>query len=233
MALTDEQKARFARSLLVEGFTPQHMELLLTSRIAVVGAGGLGSAALYYLVAAGVGNVRIIEDDILSTSNLQRQILYTTSQINSPKAQCAAMRLSQLNPMCNVSAFETRLEEGNCEELLSGSDIVLDCTDNYRTRYVIDDFCSAASIPMIYGTAQDGAGQVSVFHWGKGGSYRDLYPQEPLQKAEVGVMPPVPGIIGSVQAMEAIKIICGLGEPLDGRLLTIDAFGATTEIFEI
>lgn len=231
MTLDREQTARYERSLLAEGFSTAHMEMLLRGRVAVVGAGGLGSAALNYIVAAGVGHVTIIEDDTISLSNLQRQILYTTSQIGLPKAECAAVRLSQLNPMCDIRTFGERLTQDNASRLLSNHDVVVDCTDNFRTRYIIDGFCRENSIPMVYGTAQNSGGQAAVFNWGKAGSYRELYPEEPPQKEAVGVLPPMTGIIGSIQAMETIKIICRMGDTLDGRVMTFDGLGMRVGTF--
>ena len=145
---------RYRRNLLVEGFSEEQQQRLAESRITVVGAGGLGSAALNYLVAAGVGFIRIIENDFVSLSNLQRQILYTTDDLGRAKASAATDRLSRINPQCQIDAVTDRLDTLNAETLLSGSQLVIDCTDNYATRYVIDDFCSARRVPMIYGTAE-------------------------------------------------------------------------------
>ena len=160
---------RYRRNLLVEGFSEEQQQRLAESRITVVGAGGLGSAALNYLVAAGVGFIRIIENDFVSLSNLQRQILYTTDDLGRAKASAATDRLSRINPQCQIDAVTDRLDTLNAETLLSGSQLVIDCTDNYATRYVIDDFCSARRVPMIYGTAEQIGGQVSVFNTGCAG----------------------------------------------------------------
>ena len=224
---------RYRRNLLVEGFSEEQQQRLAESRITVVGAGGLGSAALNYLVAAGVGFIRIIENDFVSLSNLQRQILYTTDDLGRAKASAATDRLSRINPQCQIDAVTDRLDTLNAETLLSGSQLVIDCTDNYATRYVIDDFCSARRVPMIYGTAEQIGGQVSVFNTGRAGSYRDLYPTAPAQKSEVGVLPPMVGIVGSFQALEAIKLLTGIGSGLDGRLLSIDGRTLQITLFEI
>lgn len=224
---------RYRRNLLVDGFSDEQQQRLAESRITVVGAGGLGSAALNYLVAAGVGFIRIIENDFVSLSNLQRQILYTTDDLGRAKASAATDRLSRINPQCQIDAVTDRLDTLNAETLLSGSQLVVDCTDNYATRYVIDDFCSARRVPMIYGTAEQIGGQVSVFNTGRAGSYRDLYPTAPAQKSEVGVLPPMVGIVGSFQALEAIKLLTGIGSGLDGRLLSIDGRTLQITLFEI
>ena len=175
----------------------------------MVGAGGLGSATLNYLAAAGVGRLRIVENDTVSLSNLQRQILYTTADLDAPKAEVAAARLSRLNPACRIEIRTDRLDGDNADEILSDCDVVVDCTDNYATRYAIDDFCSARRIPMVYGTAEQIGGQVSVFNTAGAGSYRSLYPEQPVQQPIVGVLSPIVGVIGSLQALETIKVARG------------------------
>lgn len=231
--LSKEQKERYERSLLAQGFSEEAMVKLSRATIAVVGAGGLGSAVLYYLTAAGAGRLRIIDHDTITMSNLQRQILYSTPQIGHAKAEEAAKRLSRLNPLVDIEAFSEKLDEHNAANILSGCDVVMDCTDNYRARYIIDDFCSSAGIPMVYGTAQDTNGQVAVFNFNGGPSYRDLYPEEAENEKKVGVLPPVVGITGSIQAMEAMKIICGIGTPLSGRVLMFNALNMDVSIFEL
>ena len=152
--MTERETERYQRNLLVEGFSATGQQRLSESRVTVVGAGGLGSATLNYLAAAGVGRLRIVENDTVSLSNLQRQILYTTADLDAPKAEVAAARLSRLNPACRIEIRTDRLDGGNADEILSDCDVVVDCTDNYATRYAIDDFCSARRIPMVYGTAE-------------------------------------------------------------------------------
>lgn len=227
--MTERETERYQRNLLVEGFSETGQRRLSESRVTVVGAGGLGSAALNYLAAAGIGNLRIVENDTVSLSNLQRQILYTTADVDSPKAEIAAARLSRLNPGCRIEIRTDRLDGGNADEILSGCDVVIDCTDNYVTRYAIDDFCSARRIPMVYGTAEQIGGQVSVFNTAGAGSYRSLYPEQPAQRPVVGVLSPIVGVVGSLQALETIKLLAGVGTGLAGRLLTID--GRTMRIF--
>lgn len=220
--MNDNQKERYQRNLLTEGFSEEAQQRLWDSRVCVVGAGGLGSAVLNYMAAVGVGTITIVENDVVSVSNLQRQILYTTPDVGRSKAEVAAMRLSALNPACRIGIITARLDANSADSFLPRHDLIVDCTDNYATRYVIDDFCGAYAIPMVYGTAQEMGGQVSVFHYGDAGSYRSLYPEISEQKPVVGVLSPIVGIIGSIQAFEAVKILTGIGVPLAGRLLTVD-----------
>ena len=231
--MTERETERYQRNLLVDGFSETEQRRLSKSRVTVVGAGGLGSAALSYLVAAGVGYIRIIENDAVSLSNLQRQILYTTADLNAPKAEVAAERLSRLNPGCRIEIRTDRLDGGNADEILSDCDIVVDCTDNYATRYAIDDFCSARRIPMVYGTAEQIGGQVSVLNTAGAGSYRSLYPEEPALRPVVGVLSPIVGVVGSLQALETIKLLTGIGTGLAGRLLTVDGRTMRISTFEI
>ena len=230
MELSAAQRERYERNLLVEGFTDRMQQALIAARVAVVGAGGLGSAALNYLVSAGVGHLTLIENDTVSLSNLQRQVLYTTADMGRSKAEVAAMRLSRLNPGCDIRVVTARLIAANAAELLGGHDAVVDCTDNYDTRYVIDD-CREAEVPMIYGTAEAVGGQVAVFHAGGAGGYRDLYPERAPQKPVVGVLSPIVGVIGSLQALETVKLLCGVGESLAGSLLVVD--GRTMQVSKL
>lgn len=233
MSLAQDHKIRFERNLLVEGFSEEKQEKLLSARVAVVGAGGLGSAALGYLTAAGTGSITIVENDVVSLSNLQRQLLYTTPDIGEYKAEVAAVRLSRLNPECRITIVTERLTEENCEKVLAGHDLILDCTDNYASRYVIDGFCGRNRIPMVYGTAEQIGGQVSVFHYAGAGSYGDLYPEKPAQRPLVGVLSPIVGVIGALEALEAVKILTSTGETLAGRLLIVDGWTMTFTRFNL
>ncbi len=230
--LTPSQQERYSRSMMAEGFGPEHQLMLSAADVTVVGAGGLGSAVLSYLTAAGVGHITIIEHDTLSLSNLQRQTLYSTPQLGLSKAAEAASRLSALNPEVKIDIVAEHLTGDNADELLACTDIVVDCTDNYATRYIMDRVCSKLSIPLVYGTAQEWGGQVAVFNFAGAPSYADLFPEPPAQAGAVGIIPPVAGIIGSIQASEVIKIITGLGRPLAGSLLRVDARTLSFEKFE-
>lgn len=233
--MTEEEKSRYERHLIVPDFGEAEQEKLHNARVLVVGAGGLGSAALSYLAAAGVGCIGIVEFDTVSHSNLQRQILYTVRDLDGPKIEIAAERLMAVNPAAQVVSFAVRLTEENAEGIFGGFDLVVDCTDNYTTRYVIDRACAKLNKPMVYGTAQETGGQVALFHVAGAGSYADLYPQQDRLPDEVpvGVLSPVPGIVGSIQAMEVIKLIAGYGETLAGRLLTIDVKTMKFNLFNL
>ncbi len=233
--LTEREKARYERSIRVEGFGEEAQERLRAARVLVVGAGGLGSAVLQYLAAAGVGTLGIVECDTVSESNLQRQVLYTDADLNRPKVEAAARRVEALNPAAWVVTYPDRLTEENAAEILAGFDIVADCTDNYPTRYVIDRTAGRLRMPMVYGTAQDAGGQVSVFHAEGAGSYADLYPEPEPNRPErpIGVLSPVPGIVGSIQAMEVVKLATGFGRPLAGRLLVLDALAMECTVFDL
>jgi len=233
--LTHEEEARYHRQLIIPevGFAGQ--EKLKRARVMVVGAGGLGSPVLMYLAAAGVGTLGIVDPDEVRMSNLQRQILYNTEDITRPKAQAASERIYLINPLVTVCVYQVRLGEENAAELLRGYDIAVDCTDNFASRYLLSDATRAAGIPMVYGAVSQFMGQVSVFNFNGGPSYRDLYPEKTVGAAdashsEQGVIGALPGIIGSYQACEVIKIIIGAGEILSGRLIQIDALNLRSEI---
>lgn len=233
--LNDNEQERYFRQLIIPEIGEQGQEKLGNSSVAVVGAGGLGSPVLMYLAAAGVGNIGIIDSDSVSLSNLQRQVIYVTKDIGRLKAEAAAERITLLNPLAKVQSYPVRLTGENAFELLKGYDLAVDCSDNYAARYIISDATLQAGIPMIYGAVYQLMGQASVFNFRGGPSYRDLFPEEMRSADEKsstppGIIGPLPGIIGSVQACEAIKIITGLGEVLSGKLLQVDAAGLRAEI---
>lgn len=214
---------RYARHLLVEGFTASHQQQLADSSVLVAGAGGLGSALLMYLAAAGVGHLAIVDFDVVSESNLNRQVLYHPGSLNQLKTQEAAARISQLNPNCRLTVINEKITAQNALQLLAGYHVVADATDNFATRYVLDDACAQLQTPFVYGSAEQWMGQVSVFHFGGAGGYRDLYPDAPSPSDQPpGVMGPMPGLVGTRQALEVIKIITGVGEVLSGKLLMMD-----------
>lgn len=236
--LTSEEQTRYHRQLIIPEIGGSGQELLKKSSVLVIGAGGLGSPVLMYLAAAGVGRIGIIDSDEVSTGNLQRQVLYVTGDVTRPKAEAAAERISRINPHITVETFQVRFTEENAGDLLKGYDIAVDCTDNYSTRYTLSDATIRAAIPMVYGAVREFMGQASVFNYRGGATYRDLYPEEMnLASADKsgppGVMGPLPGIIGAVQACEVIKIITGAGEVLSGRLLQVDALNLRTDIISL
>jgi len=226
--LTPTDKARYARHLTLPQIGEAGQAQLKASRVFAVGAGGLGSPALLYLAAAGVGHLTIIDDDTIERSNLQRQILHADQDVGESKAESAMIRLKKLNPSITIEIHSVRLTSENALNLLDGHDIVIDGTDNIPTRYLVSDACEILAIPWVYGSIYQFEGQVSVFNLEGGPNYRDLFPTPPPPEAvpsceEGGVLGVLPGVIGSIQATEAIKVLLGIGEPLRGRLLVYDA----------
>jgi adenylyltransferase/sulfurtransferase len=208
-------------------------ERLASSRALVIGAGGLGSPALQYLAAAGVGRIGIVDDDVVDETNLQRQTIFATSDVGQPKAAIAAQRMHALNPTIGVDALPIRFDANNARELVRLYDVVLDCTDRFSTRYLVNDACVLEGKPDAYGSIFRFDGQVSVFGAAGGPCYRCLYPESPPAGsvptcAEGGVLGVLAGIVGAFQANEALKILLGIGETLAGRLLLIDALGGRT-----
>ena len=223
---------RYSRHLRLPDVGLQGQKTLEASRVLLVGAGGLGSPAAYYLAAAGIGMLRIADDDVVDRSNLQRQILHTDARIGTPKVESAAIALSALNPRTTVEAIRERITSDNVERLLDGIDVVVDGADNFPARYLLNDACVKLGKPLVYGAVHRFEGQASVFdagrHRGVAPCYRCLFPEPPSQEsapncAEAGVLGVLPGVIGLLQATEAIKLLLGIGEPLRGRLLQFDA----------
>jgi sulfur-carrier protein adenylyltransferase/sulfurtransferase len=236
--LTHEEENRYLRQLIIPEVGVAGQEKLQKAHVLVIGAGGLGSPVLMYLAAAGTGTIGLVDNDEVRTSNLQRQVLYVTEDITRLKVEAAAERLSHLNPLVEVRPYPVRFDAANAMELLRGYEVAVDCSDNYATRYLLNDATRAAGIPMVYGAVSQFMGQVSVFNYKGGPSYRDLYPEETRKEAdaspsELGVIGALPGIIGSYQACEVIKIITGAGEILSGRLLQVDALNLRSEIISL
>jgi len=234
-ALSPDEILRYQRHLTLEGFGEAAQLKLKAARVLVVGAGGLGCPALQYLAAAGVGTLGIVDDDIVSRSNLQRQILFTEAEIGRPKAEMAAARLTAMNPDIVCEAKVMRFTVENALELVRGYDVILDGSDNFTTRYLINDACVLAGKPLIYGALYTYQGQASVFNYQGGPTYRCLFPEPPRPEdapncSEIGVLGVLPGIVGTLQATEAIKVLTGLGSPLVGKLLIYDALQMTQQI---
>ena len=227
--LTPEERGRYARHLMLPELGVEGQERLKASSVLCVGAGGLGSSLLLYLAAAGVGRIGIVDGDVVELSNLQRQVIHGSSSIGVSKAQSAANRIAELNPLCRVEVHERMIESSNALELIGGYDLVCDGSDNFPTRFLVNDACVLSRRPLIYGSVQRFDGQASVFNaTSDSPNYRDLLPEPPPAGAvpscsEAGVMGVMPGLIGLLQATEAIKLITGLGRILDGRLLVVDA----------
>jgi adenylyltransferase/sulfurtransferase len=237
-SLTNDEKIRYKRQLTVPDIGETGQKRLKRASVIVIGAGGLGSPVLMYLAAAGVGRIGIVDSDEVSTSNLQRQILYTSDDITKPKAETAAGRLRLINPHVDVTVYPVRFTDENALSIIAGYDIAVDCTDNYSTRYILSDATLHAGIPLVYGAVREFMGQVSVFNYRGGPSYRDLYPEEMHatsgeKPGPPGVMGPLPGIIGAVEAAEVIKIITGSGDVLSGRLLQADMLNLRIDIISL
>ena len=226
--LTGEEKQRYARHLLLEDVGQKGQRILKKSRVLCVGTGGLGSPLLLYLAAAGVGRIGVVDFDVVDASNLQRQIAYGTEHVGRPKARVAKERIESLNPNVTVDVYDERLTADNALRILEPYDVVVDGTDNFPARYLINDACVLLGKPNVYGSIFKFEGQASVFNHNGGPDYRDLYPQPPPPGmipscAEAGVLGILPGVIGCIQATETLKILLGKGTTLSGRLLTYDA----------
>jgi adenylyltransferase/sulfurtransferase len=229
MTFTADQVRRYARHVILPGIGGDGQRRLMEAKVLVIGAGGLGSPAAMYLAAAGVGSLGLVDFDKVELSNLQRQLLHDTDDVGRPKVESARDRLNQLNPNVEVVAHETLLTSENAFDILGGYDVVVDGTDNFPVRYLVNDATQMLGKPLVYGSIYQWEGQASVFMPGSDAPcYRCLFPEPPPPGtvpscAEGGVFGVLPGIIGSVQAVEAIKLVLGVGEPLVGKLLIYDA----------
>ena len=233
-ALDADSLERYSRHLLLPEVGPAGQASLARARVALIGAGGLGSPAAMYLAAAGVGSLTLVDDDIVDRSNLQRQILHADARVGMAKTESARITLSALNPHVGIQAQATRLSAENVERLIGDHDVVIDGADNFPTRYLLSAACLRLRIPLVYGAVHRFTGQASVFDARRDDSpcYRCLFPEPPAAEdapncAQAGVLGVLPGIIGLLQANEALKLILGIGAPLVGRLLCFDALAAT------
>ncbi len=231
--LSPDELKRYSRHLVLEDVGLKGQEKLKDSKVLVIGAGGLGCPVLLYLAAAGVGNIGIVDDDVIDISNLQRQVLFTVNDVGKKKAVVAKEKIQQLNPEVSVIAFAERISSSNAFKIIDAYQIVVDCTDNFPTRYLLNDACVLKDKTLIYSSVLKFEGQVSVFNYKKNdgsfsSNYRDLFPEPPDPSTianceQAGVLGALTGIIGSVQASETIKIITEAGEPLTDKLLIFDA----------
>src|SRR6202051_1730303 len=229
-ALTNDEILRYSRHLIMPEVGMEGQQKLKAARVLCIGAGGLGSPLALYLGAAGVGTLGIVDFDVVDYTNLQRQIIHSTADVGRKKLDSAAEKLKAINPFLNIRKFETRLTSENALELFRDFDIIADGTDNFPTRYLVNDACVLTGKPNVYGSIFRFEGQASVFATKNGPCYRCLYPEPPPPGlvpscAEGGVLGILPGLVGVMQATEVIKLILGVGEPLIGRLLLIDALG--------
>ncbi len=226
--LSPDEVARFSRHLILPEIGMEGQKRLKAASVLCVGTGGLGSPLLLYLAAAGVGRLGIVDFDVVDHSNLQRQVIHGTSWVGKPKIESAKHRIHEINPHCQVDLYETALTSDNALEIIAGYDIVCDGTDNFPTRYLVNDACVLLDKPNVYGSIFRFEGQATVFNYQGGPNYRDLFPEPPPPGmvpscAEGGVVGVLPGLIGIIQATEAVKIITGIGTTLSGRLLLFDA----------
>jgi thiazole biosynthesis adenylyltransferase ThiF len=228
---TEEQIKRYARHIILPEVGGKGQEKLLNSKVLVIGAGGLGSPAILYLAAAGVGTIGIVDFDVVDLSNLQRQIIHNTERVGTPKVESARRTVEMLNPDVKVIAYNTRISKENIMDIIKDYDVVLDGTDNFPTRFLINDACYFAGKPLVSAAMLRFEGQVSVFDFRnkeKSPCYRCLFPEPPPPGLvpscqEAGILGSIGGIMGCIQATEAIKLILGIGEPLVGKLLIMDA----------
>ncbi len=228
--LSADQRRRYSRHLLIPEVGEAGQRKLLDAKVLLVGAGGLGSPAALYLAAAGVGTLGVIDADVVDDSNLQRQVIHTTDRVGMPKVESARIAVNGINPDVNVVAHETRLSKDNVLDIFSQYDVILDGTDNFATRYLINDACVLLGKPNVHGSIFRFEGQATTFIAGEGPCYRCLFPTPPPPElapscAEAGVLGLLPGTIGIIQATETAKLVLGIGDPLIGRLLTYDALG--------
>jgi len=226
--MNDQKLLRYSRHILLDGFDLAGQERLEKATVLIVGAGGLGCPAAMYLASSGIGHIVIADDDVVDLTNLQRQIAHGTPDVGRPKVLSLADTLRNINPLVHVEPVELRLDDALLLELAARVDLVLDCSDNFSTRLAINRVCFLQKKPLVSGAAMNAEGQVSVFNLNaESPCYACLYGENDVEQnltcSESGVLAPIVGIIGAMQALEAIKILAGYGEPLDGRLLLVDA----------
>ncbi len=238
VTLTADQRNRYQRHLLLPEVGIEGQAKLLASKVLLLGAGGLGSPAALYLAAAGVGTIGIVDMDEVEASNLQRQILHNMDRIGDRKVDSAKKTLTGLNPDVNVVTYDTRLAAENIMNIIDGYDVIIDGADNFPSRYLLNDASVKLGIPVVHGSIFRFEGMVSVFHPLLGPTYRDMVPEPPPAElapscAEAGVLGVLPGIVGSIQALEALKLLLNLGESLIGRILTIDTTEMSFRVFKL
>jgi adenylyltransferase/sulfurtransferase len=230
--LTKDDYERYSRHLILPEVGVDGQKRLKAASVLCIGTGGLGSPLLLYLAAAGIGRIGIVDFDVVDSSNLQRQVIHGSSWVGKPKIQSAKNRILEINPYCQVDLHETRLSSENALDIVEPYDVVVDGTDNFPTRYLVNDACVLLNKPNVYGSIFRFEGQASVFNYQDGPNYRDLYPEPPPPGlvpscAEGGVLGILPGVIGTIQATETVKIILGAGNTLSGRLLLYDSLNMT------
>ncbi len=220
--LTKEEQSRYSRMISLPEMGEDALIRLKQSKVLILGAGGLGSVTIPALAAAGVGNIGIVEFDKVEESNLQRQLLYTPSDINKDKIHIAREKAELLNPTIEIEIYQDKFNQSNAKGLVSAFDLILDCTDNLPARYLINDTCAELKKPLIYASVSDYKGMVTILHYQKNTNLRDIFPEASEKAEAAGIIPTLPMITGSIQANETMKLLTGVGEILDGQLLTFN-----------
>lgn len=223
-----DKQSRYHRQEILKGFGQHGQQLLSKAKVLVIGAGGLGCPVLQYLAAAGIGSLGIADDDVVDLTNLHRQVLFDESDFDKGKAEMAARKLKAMNAGVTLRIHAGRVNKENARGMMQDYDVVVDCTDNFPSRYLINDACVSLGLPLVWAAVSGFEGQVAVFNWKGSGNYRDLFPEMPAAGevagcSEAGVLGVLPGIIGTMQAMEVIKLVTGIGTPLVNQLLTYRA----------
>ncbi len=235
--LAREELKRYNRQIILPEIGLSGQQKLKAAKVLMVGAGGLGCPVLQYLVAAGVGEIGIVDDDFVDESNLHRQILYSMADVGKSKAIVAAEKLKMMNPYVEIKAYQERLTVANAKELIGTYDLIIDGSDNFPTRYLVNDTCVALNKTLVFGSIFKFEGHISVFNFKGGPQYRDIFPEAPADNdvpncAEIGVLGVLPGLVGLYMANEAIKIICEIGETLSGKLMTVNALDNAVSVFK-
>ncbi|MCM1245343.1 MAG: HesA/MoeB/ThiF family protein [Roseburia sp.] len=226
--MNEEQRERYSRHILLKKVGQEGQEKLLASRVLIVGAGGLGSPAAMYLAAAGIGTIGIVDDDKVDLTNLQRQIIHSSENIGTPKTESARKRIAEINPDVKVETFPLRLDKSNIKSIFNDYDFVIDAVDNFETKFLINDVCVELGKAFSHGGIQEFGGQLMTWVPGEGPCYRCIFEEPPETGTvptcrEVGVIGCMAGMIGTMQSMEAVKYVLGIGELLTGQMLTVDA----------
>ena len=235
--MNSEEKERYARQIMLPEIGEAGQQKIKNAKVLIIGAGGLGSPVALYLTAAGVGHIGLVDNDKVSLTNLQRQILYNSEVIEKAKVSHAQEVLRTINPNVQITPVFERLTGANAASLIQAYDVIVDATDNFRARYLISQTCKQEGKPMVHGSIEEFKGMVSVFNYRGGPAYEDLFPEAPNDQsfdgAPKGVFGALPGIIGSMQAMEVLKIISGAGKILSGKLFVYNAFECTSSIIKL
>lgn len=238
MELTSVQQNRYSRHITLKEFGEEGQKKLLESKVLVIGTGGLGSPSLMYLAAAGIGTIGIVDEDVVDLSNLQRQVIHTTKDVGILKTQSAKNKINALNPDIRVIVHDTFINADNIIGIISDYDFILDCTDNFESKFLINDACVLAKKPFCHGAVIRFNGQVMTYVPGKGPCYRCVFGSVPTpgsvpNSKQIGVFGPLPGIIGNFQVIECVKYLLGIGKPLIGRLLTVDALDMKVKVMKL